>query len=169
MVPEAKSIWSGLEIRVPMMVRNVEPLTREQMLWVPAEGRKCVAWQLWHIAEVEDVWIAEVVLGEEGRFPFGHRLAEVEGDLSTYPSKDELLAYFHEVRSITKSRLERATEEDFEREVTDADFGTRPARDIWQGVVTSFAWHAGQLAMTAKMCPGSAVTVQRMRYLNNPN
>ena len=168
MVPEAKAIWSGLEFRKPMMLRNVEPLSAAQMLWVPGEKRKCVAWQLWHIAEVEDVWIAEVVLGEKGLFPFGHRLAEIEHDLSMYPSKVELIAYFHEVRAITKARLERATADDFEREVAGADFGTRPARDIWQGVVTSFAWHAGQLAMTAKLMPGSPVSVQRMTYLNNP-
>jgi len=168
MIAESKAVWSGLEFRKPMMLRNVEPLSEEQMLWVPGDGRKCVAWQLWHIAEVEEVWISNLITRDPPRFPFGHRLAEVEHDLTIYPKRDELLAYFHEVRSITKKRLENAKAEDFEREITDADFGTRPARDIWQGVVTSFAWHAGQLAMTAKMLPGSPVSVMRMKYLNTP-
>jgi len=168
MIPEAKAVWSGLEIRKLMMLRNVESLSDEQMSWVPGEGRKCIAWQLWHIAEVEEVWISEVVLGEAPRFPFGVRLADVEHDLAKYPKKDALIAYFHEVRAITQHRLERATQEDFEHEVTDADFGTRPARDIWQGVVTSFAWHAGQLAMTAKLMPDSPVSVMKFQYLNNP-
>ncbi len=170
MIDEAKSIWATLELRVPMFLQNIEPLSDEQMLWLPGEGRKTAAWQLWHIAEVEENWVAEVILdpAEPARFPFGHRLAEVEHDLSKYPPKDELLAYFREVRALTRDRLGRQNEADFAREVSDPDFGPREAREYWAGVTTSFAWHAGQLALTAKLIPGSPVTVQRMKYLNNP-
>jgi hypothetical protein len=68
-----------------------------------------------------------------------------------YAAKAELLAYFHEVRDLTKKRLEATTEADFDKMVHDAHFGPLSMRDVWGGVITSFAWHAGQIALTNRL------------------
>jgi hypothetical protein len=65
--------------------------------------------------------------------------------------KAELLAYFHEVREISRKRLEATTEADFDKMIHDAHYGLLSGRDVWGGVVTSFAWHAGQIALTNRL------------------
>ena len=164
MNPTAQTIWDGLEFRRPMMLRNIEPLSEAQMRWIPGTGRNSIAWQLWHNAEVEDNWVADLVLGRALEFPFGVRLADAAPE--EYPTKDALLAYFTRVRAASKERLAAMTEADFDRTVVYADFGERTVRAIWMGVVTGFVWHAGQIALTAKLLPDSPVTVQTFDYLN---
>ncbi|MHC5004063.1 MAG: DinB family protein [Planctomycetota bacterium] len=159
MTPYAKAILSSLEFRKPMLLRNVTPLSEEQMRWAPGPGRNSIAWQLWHIAEVEDNWIRALVTGEPLQFPFGVALDAARPE--QYPSKSQLLEYLEDVRRITRGRLEATTEEQFERPVEDPDFGRVTVLDIWAGVATSFAWHAGQVAMTAKLLPSSPVPTQR--------
>ena len=75
-----------------------------------------------------------------------------------------LLEYFHEVRAITRIRLESAEAAGFRCPVDDPDFGRLTVLDIWSGVVTSFAWHAGQIAMTAKLMPDTPVTTMNFDY-----
>lgn len=161
MTPEAATIWESLEFRKPMLLRNIEPLGEAQFRWCDPDDesrpiRNSVAWQLWHVTEVEDNWIRTLQLGEDAHYPFPR--AHRDTPLDHYPPKQALLDYFHEVRDLTRSRLEAMTTADFERIVTDPDFGEITIRALWAGVVTSFAWHAGQAAMTAKFIPGSPVT-----------
>jgi uncharacterized damage-inducible protein DinB len=162
MTPQAKTILSALEFRKPMMLRNIEPLNEEQMRWRPAPQRPSIAWQLWHIAEVEDNWIRDLVTAESRRFPFGVQVREVRDE--QYPGKDALLDYFHDVRALTGRRLEAANEADFDRLVEDPDFGSLTVLDVWSGVVTSFAWHAGQIALTAKLIPDTPVSTLQFDY-----
>ncbi len=162
MTPRAEAVWSGLEFRKPMLLRNVEPLDETHLRWRPGPGRSSVAWQLWHIAEVEDNWIRSLVTGEPLRFPFGVQVRAATDE--QYPSRDRLLEYFHDVRAITQARLESAEAPDFRRPVDDPDFGRLTVLDIWSGVVTSFAWHAGQIAMTAKLMPDTPVTTMNFDY-----
>ncbi len=162
MTPAAETVWSALEFRTPMLLRNVEPLSKAQMHWRPAPGSNSIAWQLWHIAEVEDNWIRSLVTGEPLRFPFGVQVRAATDE--QFPSRDRLLEYFHEVRTITRARLESARAPDFRRPVDDPDFGRLTVLDIWSGVVTSFAWHAGQIAMTAKLLPDTPVTTMNFDY-----
>lgn len=145
-----------------MMRRNVEPLTEEQMRWIPGPGRVSIAWQLWHIAEVEDVWPGTLALGEKPRFPFGVQVRQATDN--EYPTKQQLLDYMTEVRALTRTRLEAMTDADFDRMVEDADYGSISVRDVWAGVVTSFAWHAGQIALTAKLLPESPVKTMHFDY-----
>ncbi|MFG0329140.1 MAG: DinB family protein [Phycisphaerales bacterium] len=162
MTPEGKSIWAGLEFRRPLMMRNLEPLSPNQMRWIPGEGRVSIAWQLWHIAEVEDNWVRDLVLEEPPRFPFGVQMREATAD--QFPSKAELISYFHEVREQSRERLESLGEAEFDREVVDHDYGPITVREVWAGVVTSFAWHAGQIALTAKLMPNSPVRPMSFNY-----
>ena len=145
---ESKVIWAGLELRTPAMLRAVEFLSTEQMLWLPPNAKNCIAWLLWHIAEVEDNWVRDKLLGEARRFPFGHSVKAHSGE---YPSKSELLGYFHEVRALTHTRLESLKAEDFDREITDKDFGTIAIRELWSLVVTSCAWHSGQITLMGRL------------------
>jgi hypothetical protein len=156
MTPHAQAIWSGLEFRKPMLLRNVEPLSDEQLRWRPGPGRNPIAWQLWHIAEVEDNWVRSLVTGEPLRFPFGVELRHAGPD--QYPAKSRLLEYLDEVRGLSRQRLEAADPAEFARRVVDPDFGSMSVLQVWSGVVTSFAWHAGQVALTAKLVPQSPVS-----------
>jgi len=162
-LPEARQILASLEFRMPMLRRNVEPLNEKQMRWIPGPGRVSIAWQLWHIAEVEDNWVRDLVLGLPSRFPFNGVQAREARD-ADYPTKAQLIEYLHEARSLTRQRLEAMSADDFEREVCDKDYGPIAVRDVWAGVVTSFAWHAGQIALTAKLLPDSPVETMTFRY-----
>ena len=162
MEAKAESIWSALEFRKPMMLRNIEPLSEPQMRWKPHPQRNSIAWQLWHIAEVEDNWIRDLVTNEPLRFPFGVQVrAAGEAD---FPAKQKLLDYFAEVRESTRVRLEAAQAADFRREVQDKDFGRLTVLEVWSGVVSSFAWHAGQIGLTAKLLPETPVTTMEFGY-----
>lgn len=157
MTPWAHAVWEGLQFRLPMLLRNVEPLSEQQLGWTPGEGRKSIRWQLWHIAEVEDNWVRTCQLGEEPRFPFGVALADA-GE-HTRPGKGRLLEYLLEVRELSRARLEVLTPDDAAKRTRDPDFGELTLSQLWAGVVTSFAWHAGQAAQTSKLLPDSPVEV----------
>lgn len=164
---KAQAIWSALEFRKPMVLRNIEPLSEQQMRWKPHPQRNSIAWQLWHIAEVEDNWIRDLVTNEPLRFPFGVQVRAA--GVADFPAKQQLLDYFAEVRAITRRRLEAAGPSDFRREVEDKDFGRLTVLDVWSGVVTSFAWHAGQIGLTAKLLPESPVTTMEFGYWKTKN
>lgn len=91
------------------------------------------------------------------RFPFGRSVREAQGD--NYPGKSELLAYLQEVRTLSRERLADAEPEDFGRLVQDPHFGSLAVRAVWGGVVTSFAWHAGQIALTARLLRATSAAV----------
>ena len=145
----AKLVWDGLEFRKPAMLRLVEPLSEEEMLWHPPNQGNSISWQLWHIAEVEDNWVRALLHGEPKRYPFGCSVRIASPN--QYPSKAEILEYFCEVREISRRRLEETTESDFERTVEDGHYGQLTVSQVWGGVITSFAWHAGQIAQTNRL------------------
>ncbi|MCH6551322.1 MAG: hypothetical protein IH804_04825 [Planctomycetes bacterium] len=64
----------------------------------------------------------------------------------------------------TRRRLETSAESDFARPVEDPDFGRITVLDVWSGVVTSFAWHAGQIALLAKLLPDTPVSTMEFGY-----
>jgi len=73
-----------------------------------------------------------------------------------WPSKTALLSYFREVRAMTKDRLEHTREEEFDRAIADEHFGSITVRQVWGGVVTSCAWHGGQMIFIANRLLGKA-------------
>ena len=146
---EPSAIWANLEFRKPTLLRVVEPMSASEMLWIPPNGRNSVAWLIWHIAEVEDNWVRDLVYSEPKRYPFGCPVRDATAD--QFPNKSELLDYFHEVRGLTKTRLAASGQKDFDRTVVDEHFGQLSVRELWAGVATSFAWHAGQIAMMSRL------------------
>ena len=154
MSPEAKAIWAGLEFRKPAMLRLLEPLTSDELRWRPPSGANPIGWQIWHIAEVEDNWVRRLLLGAAPLYPFDRSVKETAPE--EYPAKAALLDYFDEVRSRSEQRLGALAATDFGRMVRDEHFGELTVREVWGGVVTSFAWHAGQIALTVRLLRGGS-------------
>jgi uncharacterized damage-inducible protein DinB len=149
MGPQAQCVWDGLQFRTPAVLNIVERLTDEQLRWQPPNGANPVAWMLWHIPEVEDNWVRDRLYALPRRYPFGASVKSTP--LHQFPTKAELLAYFHEVRTITKERLEQTPEGEFDRTVQDEYYGTISVRQVWAGVVTSAAWHGGQIVYVNRL------------------
>ena len=93
--------------------------------------------------------VRALVHGETKRYPFGCSVKVASPN--QYPAKAEILDYFCEVREISRRRLEETTESDFERAVHDDHYGQLTVSQVWGGVITSFAWHAGQIAQTNRL------------------
>jgi uncharacterized damage-inducible protein DinB len=143
--PQARAIWDALEFRMPGVLQKIADLSDADLYWQPPNGANSIAWLLWHIAEVEDNWIRATVLNLPRRYPFG---ASVKAAAETErPSKDALLAYVHEVRALSRARLEQTTDDEFDRVVTDEHYGQLTVRQVWAGVATSGAWHGGQIVL----------------------
>jgi hypothetical protein len=143
---QAELIWEALEFRTPPMLQAVSGLSEARLQWRPPNGANSIAWLLWHIAEVEDNWVREKVYGEAKRYPFGH---SVRSAGAAHSSKADLVAYFDDVRALSRARLEGTSDADLVRPVTDEHFGPLTVRGVWSGVITSCAWHGGQLVMLA--------------------
>jgi DinB superfamily len=141
--PQARVIWDSLEFRTPALLRSIQPLSENQLNWRPPNAGNSVAWLLWHIPEVEDNWVRDKLLNLPKRYPFGVSVKAISGE--ERPSKTALVSYFHEVRALSKARLERTAGEEFDRMVSDEHFGSLTVRRVWGGVVTSCAWHGGQI------------------------
>ncbi len=155
MNPQARVVWDSLEFRAPAILRAVEGLSDEQLRWRPPNGGNPIAWLLWHIPEVEDNWIRDKLLDLPRRYPFGASVKAAP--VREWPGKVALVSYFREVRALSRERLERTAEAEFDRIVSDENFGTLTVRQLWCGVATSCAWHGGQIVLIAnRLLPGSA-------------
>lgn len=144
---QARIIWQTLEFRTPAIRAAVRSLRDDQMRWHPPNGANSAAWLLWHIAEVEDNWVRDRIHALPRRYPFGASVRDARG--SDCPSRDALLAYFEEVRELSRERLAATMAAEFDRAVDDETFGVMDVRAVWIGVATSCAWHGGQLVLLA--------------------
>ena len=145
--PQAQLIWDGLELRTAAMLGAIDRLDEREFQWQPPNGANSIAWLLWHISEVEDNWVRDRLLSQERRYPFGASVKATPQD--QFPAKAVLLDYFHDVRALTRTRLAGTSEQSFDAEVLDDHFGRITARQLWAGVVTSGAWHGGQIVIIA--------------------
>jgi hypothetical protein len=145
--PQARVIWDALEFRTPAILRTIEHLSEHELRWPPPNGGNSIAWLLWHIPEVEDNWVRDKLLKLPKRYPLGTSVKARAG--MEWPSKTVLVEYFHDVRALTKARLEQTSEDDFDGLVSDEHFGAITVRQLWGGVVTSCAWHGGQIVFIA--------------------
>ena len=147
MTEQAALLWKALELRTPAMLRAIESLADDQFQWGPPNGASSIAWLLWHIAEVEDNWVRDKLYRQPRRFPFGGSVRDATRDAC--PGKEALLGYFHEVRALSRERLEASSDAQLRGTVHDEHFGELTAGDVWVGVATSGAWHGGQIVMLA--------------------
>ncbi len=147
MRPQARVLWESLEFRTPALMHATERLSDEDLRWQPPNDGNPIAWLLWHIAEVEDNWVRDRLLTLPKRYPFGTSVKANRDRI--WPTKTALLSYFHEVRTLSKARLDQTTEAEFDRRIDDEHFGSITVRQLWGGVVTSCAWHGGQIVLIA--------------------
>jgi hypothetical protein len=154
MSPDARFVWSALSFRTPPMLAAVAAVS-EQEFTTCAGHPNPIAWLLWHIAEVEDNWVRDKLLGQPKRYPFGLSVKDPSRD--RYASKAELLAYFDEVRNASRLRLQAMSDPEFDRGIEDEHYGHLTARDLWAGVATSCAWHGGQIVFLARVLRNTSV------------
>ena len=109
-------------------------------------------WVLGHIVRAESDLLDGFILGQENRFP------ELEAfsmgntpstDASQYPSMDELLGKFEQIRGATLAHLSTLTEDDLDAkthapEEFGASFATVGA--CFSAMSTHISFHAGQVA-----------------------
>jgi hypothetical protein len=50
-----------------------------------------------------------------------------------------------------KERLEQIPEDEFDRTIQDEHYGRLTVRQVWAGVVTSAAWHGGQIVYANRL------------------
>jgi hypothetical protein len=151
MDPQARTLWEALTFRTPAMLRVLDAVTEDHIRWVPPNGVNSIGWLLWHIAEVEDNWVREKLFDLPKRYPFG--VSVKAAPRPPIPSKDELLAYFREVRALSASRLEATSDTQLDRTVVDETYGALTVRQVWAGAATSGAWHGGQIVYINGLLP----------------
>ena len=86
MGPQARTIWDGLQFRTPAILRTVDAVSEEQFYWHAPNGGNSIAWLLCHIAEVEDNWARDKLLGLPRRFPFGRSCTRLPISMLVAPS-----------------------------------------------------------------------------------
>ena len=117
-----------------------------------SKGGNHPLWVLGHVTRAESDLLDGFILGQPNRFPelelcsMGNTPSMNESD---YPSMEELMGKFEEIRGATLAHLETLTDEDLDKkshapEEFGAFFGTVGA--CFAAMSTHVAFHAGQVA-----------------------
>lgn len=163
-----EAIRSGLEEYLQALQKAVEGLTPAELRWQPTLQTNHIAWQVWHMARVEDRWVGRFLCdssevwiadGWADRFGmdsesvgYGHTMEEVRGmpDIALA----ELMAYYNAVRAVTLRWLEQATDADLSKEYQTPHRG--PVKGTWivGHILVEESQHTGQVAMIRGMIRG---------------
>ena len=110
-------------------------------------------WVLGHVTRAESDLLDGFILGKPNRFPelesnFG-MASTPSDDASQYPSMEELMGKFEEIRAATLAHLETLSEDDLDKpshapEEFGAFFGTVGA--CFAAMTTHLSFHGGQVA-----------------------
>ncbi len=118
-----------------------------------SEGGNHPLWILGHIVRSESDLLDGFIFGKPNRYPEYEKLfgmgSTPSTDASQYPSMDELLGKFQEIRAASLAHLETLTDDDLDKpshapEEFGASFGTIGA--VFAAMSTHVAFHAGQVA-----------------------
>ncbi|OGO33158.1 MAG: hypothetical protein A2Z29_08530 [Chloroflexi bacterium RBG_16_56_11] len=147
----------------------IKGLTGEELAWKPRPHSNSIAFLLWHVARVEDLWINRVLLAEKDIYETGcwyKKFGTPPGDtgfgydvdkLTTWrvPGLDLLLAYAAAVREKTLSYLKSVTAGMLD---TERDFGWRKGTTgtALSHLVTEVAEHSGQIGYIRGIIKGIA-------------
>jgi len=163
-----EAIRSGLEEYLQGLRKAVEGLTPAEVRWQPTLHTNHIAWQVWHMARVEDRWISKHLKGttqvwvsdgwadrfgmESESLGFGHSMEEVRAmpDISL----TDLMAYFDAVRVVTLRWLEQAKDADLSKEYPHPRKGTINGAWIVGHILVEESQHTGQVAMIRGMMRG---------------
>jgi hypothetical protein len=143
-------------------LREVEGLTREQLLWRPSPHSLCALWQVGHIAHRERLHIGVFLQGMQAsdiipaRFGvFGHEWAPIEqevwGSVSTIQS---VLDWARQVREESRRYIASLTDEDLAKVPPQSEEGLSVAH--WLFITACHtALHIGRIQMLRAMIEGT--------------
>ena len=159
-----EAIQSGLEEYLQGLQRALEGLTPAEVRWQPTLHTNHIAWLVWHMARVEDMWISRLRQGPEvwnaegwaDRFQMdpvsvgvGHTMEEIRA-MPDLPLTD-LLAYFDAVRAVTRHYLAHATDAELAREYQHPRLGSVTGTWIVGHILVEESQHVGQVALLRGM------------------
>ena len=151
-------IKMSLQENQDYVARALKDLSAEELAWRPKPHSNSIAFLLWHLARVEDLWINRVLLAvtemyeadgwyqkfgtPAGDVGFGYDVAKL--DAWPVPTLDLLQAYANAVREKTLAHIESLTPEMLEEE---KDFGWRKGTVGWvfSHLITEIGEHSGQI------------------------
>ena len=161
-------VRSGLEEYLRGLQRTIEGLTPAETRWQPTVHTNHIAWLVWHMARVEDVWVNRYLRGtpevwtadgwaDQFRMDaestgFGQTMEEVR-TMPELPLPD-LMAYFDAVRAVTRRYLDQATDADLLREYHHPHLGILTGTWIIGHILVEESQHVGQVALLRGMLRG---------------
>ena len=163
-----EAIRSGLEEYLQGLRKAVESLTPAELRWQPTLHTNHIAWQVWHMARVEDrwiskhlketpeVWVSEGWADRFGMEPESHGFGQGMEEVRAMPdiSLTDLMAYFEAVRVVTLKWLEQATDADLSKEYHHPRKGTINGAWIVGHILVEESQHTGQVAIIRGMMRG---------------
>ncbi len=162
------AIYSGLEECLQDLKRAIDGLTPAEARWQPTAHTNHIAWLVWHMARVEDLWInrhlrrTTEVWTADGWADRFHMAAESDGfgqtieDVRAMPELllTDLLDYFDAVRVVTRQYLDQATDDDLFRAYPHPHMGALTGTWIMGHILVEESQHAGQVALIRGMMRG---------------
>jgi uncharacterized damage-inducible protein DinB len=160
-----EAIRSALEEYLDALRKVIDGLTLAEARWQPTPHTNHIAWLVWHMARVEDVWVnrrlggsAEVWVADGWASRFGMD-SESAGAGQTIEqvrampdvSLSDLMAYFDAVRALTRQYFDRVTEEDLSRTYEHSKLGTVTGTWVVGHLLVKEAQHTGQVALIRGM------------------
>ena len=109
-----EAIRSGLEEDLEGLKRAIDGLTPEEVYWQPTLQTNPIAWQVWHMARVEDRWVGRYLCnsaevwtsdGWADRFGMDHEnvgFGQTMDEVRAMPiiAISDLMDYFEAVRAL---------------------------------------------------------------------
>ena len=160
-----EAIRSALEEYLEAVRNAIDGLTPAEGRWQPTLHTNHIAWLVWHMARVEDVWVSRRLAGSTevwvaggwaSRFGMdtesagaGQTIEEVRAmpDISL----TDLMAYFDAVRALTRQYFDQATDQDLARTFQHPKLGTITGTWIVGHLLIEEAQHTGQVALIRGM------------------
>jgi len=162
-----EAIQSGLEEYLQALHRALEGLTPVEVRWQPTLLTNHIAWLVWHMARVEDLWGSRLrqrpevwtADGWADRFhmdPTSNGFRQTMEEVRAMPAipLTDLMVYFEAVRAVTRQYLERATDADLSREYPLPRGGMVMGSWILGHILVEESQHLGQVALLRGMMRG---------------
>ena len=156
---EAKElIVRSLEESQGFLNRVLDGLTQEEVAWTPKAHCNSIAFILWHLGRVEDIWINRVIRHEEEAYEaegWQEKLGTPAGESGARYTLEQLQAwpvpkleiirgYANSVREKTKAFLQSLTPEKLS-EVANLGRSSDTIGAILGHLITEIALHVGQV------------------------
>lgn len=138
-----KKMWKMGRTR---LTKQLDEITENDLSKRVHPESNSVGWMLRHIAEVE-LLFAKNVFGKDIAVK-AQTIGSLAKDRGTFTDIDELLVLIEKAADTLGSAIDEI--EDWEAEVTTAEFGTVTKAEALARIVTHTVWHAGQLKLALK-------------------